>query len=70
MIIKRIAEKELVSILKFFPAVAILGPRQSGKTTLAKDILKEFKDNSNQRLDVSINKNRNVIIIVFEVINP
>ena len=33
--IKRHAETELVQLLKQFPAVAILGPRQIGKTTLA-----------------------------------
>jgi predicted AAA+ superfamily ATPase len=34
--IKRDAEKELRSLAKQFKAVAITGPRQSGKTTLAK----------------------------------
>lgn len=30
--------------LKQFPAVALLGPRQCGKTTLAKELVKEFPD--------------------------
>ncbi|MCF8359338.1 MAG: ATP-binding protein [Prolixibacteraceae bacterium] len=34
--IKRIAEKELKALLAYNPVVAILGSRQSGKTTLAK----------------------------------
>jgi len=34
--IKRHILKHLLKVAKFFPAVTILGPRQSGKTTLAK----------------------------------
>ncbi len=34
----------IASRLKQFPAVAVLGPRQSGKTTLAKAISKEYYD--------------------------
>jgi len=34
--IKRHILKSLLKVARFFPAVAILGPRQSGKTTLAK----------------------------------
>jgi predicted AAA+ superfamily ATPase len=36
--IERFIEKELVEILGEFPAIAIIGPRQVGKTTLAKTI--------------------------------
>jgi len=36
---KRILEDSIVKQLTFFPVVAILGPRQCGKTTLAKKIL-------------------------------
>lgn len=36
MYIKRTAEKDIKEGARYFPAVAILGPRQSGKTTLAK----------------------------------
>lgn len=36
--IKRIAQSEILLLLKEFPAVAVLGPRQVGKTTLAIEI--------------------------------
>ena len=39
--IKRIAEKELLENLNEFPAVAILGPRQCGKSTLSRMILEK-----------------------------
>ena len=39
--IKRIAEKELLENLNEFPAVAILGPRQCGKSTLSGMILEK-----------------------------
>ncbi len=38
--IKRIIQEELASLLKIFPAVALLGPRQVGKTTLVRNMLK------------------------------
>jgi predicted AAA+ superfamily ATPase len=38
--IKRQLEKQLQKTFRLFPAVAILGPRQVGKTTLAKQIAK------------------------------
>lgn len=37
--IPRSQEKKVIDSLKAFPAVAILGPRQSGKSTLAKAIM-------------------------------
>lgn len=39
--IKRNLEKQIFDSLKHFPVVAILGPRQVGKTTLAKEIKKK-----------------------------
>ena len=36
--IQRIIEKDILFSLSFQPAVAILGPRQVGKTTLVKEI--------------------------------
>ena len=36
--IKRTIQKELNTLLKKYPVVAILGPRQAGKTTLAKTL--------------------------------
>lgn len=35
-------ESDIRSLLKIFPAVGIVGPRQAGKTTLVKKMLKEF----------------------------
>jgi len=37
--IDRILKSKIEESLSFFPAVAILGPRQVGKTTLAKQVL-------------------------------
>lgn len=39
----RITEKEVRTYLKHFPAVAITGPRQCGKSTLAKTIISTLK---------------------------
>ncbi len=39
--IKRRLETRLKYLLKHFPAIALLGPRQAGKTTLAKEIAEE-----------------------------
>lgn len=38
----RIVENELISQLSYFPAVGIIGPRQVGKTTLAKAITEKL----------------------------
>lgn len=43
MNIKRTKEANINKLLKQFPAVAILGPRQVGKTTLAKALAKQLK---------------------------
>jgi predicted AAA+ superfamily ATPase len=40
--IPRIAEEKVHHLLKGFPCVAIIGPHQVGKTTLAKNILKNY----------------------------
>jgi predicted AAA+ superfamily ATPase len=37
--IKRTIEKKLLELFSNFPAIAILGPRQVGKTTLAKEVM-------------------------------
>lgn len=52
MLIQRLAQKQLLSILKFFPAVAILGPRQSGKTTLVKELSKHFSKKKTIYIDL------------------
>jgi uncharacterized protein len=44
MYIQRQIEKTLHKYLKLFPAVAITGPRQSGKSTLVKECLKDEYD--------------------------
>jgi len=42
MLIKRHIESELNTLLQEYPVVTILGPRQAGKTTLAKTALKDY----------------------------
>jgi len=44
LMIKRQAQAQINGLLKQFPAVAILGPRQVGKTTLAKQLAAGSKD--------------------------
>ena len=44
--IKRLLQDKLAGLLKQFPAVAILGPRQAGKTTLAKQLAAVKKENT------------------------
>lgn len=46
MYIKRTIENKLLMLLEHFPAVAILGPRQAGKTTLVKEIRKQLAKES------------------------
>ncbi len=41
--IRRIAQNRIEKLLQQFPAVCILGPRQTGKTTLAKSIAKSLE---------------------------
>ncbi|MDR2581629.1 MAG: AAA family ATPase [Fibromonadaceae bacterium] len=43
MYIKRLAEVKLHEYLKIFPAVAVLGPRQCGKSTMIKQLVKKSK---------------------------
>jgi uncharacterized protein len=42
MYIKRTLEPRILLLLKHFPAIAVLGPRQAGKTTLVKEIRKNL----------------------------
>lgn len=44
--INRFCSERLKKLLKQNPSVALLGPRQAGKTTLAKEIAKEYKSNT------------------------
>lgn len=52
MILKRELAKRVVEGAKYFPVVAILGPRQSGKTTLAKLAFKDHNYVSLEDLDL------------------
>lgn len=49
--IKRQAEKELRILSKQFKAIAIVGPRQSGKTTLARHVFYNLPYISLENLD-------------------
>ncbi len=51
MYIKRIIEKRLKELAQQFPAIAILGPRQSGKTTVAKRVFPHHKYINLEELD-------------------
>jgi predicted AAA+ superfamily ATPase len=42
MYIKRTIEDKLLLLFGHFPALAILGPRQAGKTTLVKEFRKKL----------------------------
>lgn len=52
--ISRIAENKIKDLLQGFPCVAIIGPRQVGKTTLAKMIQKSFDESVS--LDLELQK--------------
>ncbi len=41
--IQRELSTKLIELFSKFPAIAILGPRQSGKTTIAKEIFPDLK---------------------------
>ena len=43
MIIQRRIQKDIIKSLAYFPVVAIVGPRQVGKTTLAKQVVETIK---------------------------
>ena len=49
--IKRELESKLLTIAKHFPVIAITGPRQSGKTTLAKSVFADYRYISLENLD-------------------
>lgn len=56
--ITRLIEKEILELISFFPAVGIVGPRQSGKTTLAKSISEKI-DKKCIYLDIESPTDRN-----------
>ncbi len=43
MYLKRIIEEKIIKSLKHFPVTAILGPRQCGKSTMAKHLLQKYE---------------------------
>jgi predicted AAA+ superfamily ATPase len=43
VMIKRTLKSRILKLLQHFPVIAILGPRQVGKTTLAKDLMPNIK---------------------------
>ena len=52
MIIKRDIQKTIAKHSKHYPVLALTGPRQSGKTTLVKDMFKGYKYVTLEDLDV------------------
>lgn len=54
MFIKRDLEVDIVEGARYFPVVAILGPRQSGKTTLAKALFKNHTYISLEDMDARL----------------
>jgi predicted AAA+ superfamily ATPase len=54
-LIKRTLEDQATRLLKLFPVVTITGPRQSGKTTLAKVIGKDYRYVSFENPDIREN---------------
>lgn len=56
--IKRIKEKEIIANMKQFPVVAIIGPRQCGKTTMAKLLYQTKKKNLYFDLESPSDKNK------------
>lgn len=55
--VKRLAEARLRELLSRFPAVALLGPRQAGKTTLAQALAGELADRA-VYLDLELHSDR------------
>lgn len=59
--LKRKSENHLAELLSYFPVVAIVGPRQVGKTTLAKSLVKRIKKNS-VYLDLELSSDYNKLL--------
>ncbi len=53
--IKRLAENKIKELINNFPCVAIIGPRQVGKTTLAKQIIASLK-NEYEYIDLDLQR--------------
>ncbi len=52
MIIRRAMTADILKMAKFFPVVAILGPRQAGKTTLAREIFGTYRYVNLENIDL------------------
>ncbi|MCL4354651.1 ATP-binding protein [Patescibacteria group bacterium] len=77
--IERKLQKSVIESLQSFPVVGIVGSRQTGKTTLAKSILKEYPNslyldlelpsdfNKLQNAELFLNENASKLIIIDEV---
>lgn len=74
--IKRNITEELKTLAVEFPVVAILGPRQSGKTTISKAVFKDYKyislENPEERIEVKRDpmgflKKYNEYVIIDEI---
>ncbi len=52
MLIRRDLEPSILEAAQYFPIIAIVGPRQSGKTTLARMLFKDYKYVSLEDLDI------------------
>jgi len=50
--IKRQMASDILEAAKFFPVIGILGPRQSGKTTLAQEVFKNYRYVSLEDIDM------------------
>ena len=50
--IKRKISQEILKLKRKYPVISITGPRQSGKTTLAKDLFKEYEYYNLENLDL------------------
>lgn len=76
---QRKIEKDLGKLIKTFPSVALLGPRQVGKTTLAKALLSKVKNtlyldledrddfNALQNAKLFFESHRNALVVIDEV---
>jgi uncharacterized protein len=56
--IERRLKNQIEKSLSFFPAVGILGPRQAGKTTIAKEVLKSYPDSIYLDLEYSPDRSK------------
>ncbi len=56
--LKRHAIKQILQDLEYFPVVGIVGPRQAGKTTLAKHIIAQLDDAKSIYLDLELDSDR------------